>query len=60
MRFRKTEDREHLSICRANSLRSFGGGLLGYRLFDNTRRTRTGAKARLFGELSPLPVLRAS
>jgi hypothetical protein len=59
MRFRKTEDREHLLICRAISLPRLGECLPGYRLFDNARRTRGGTKARLFGELSPLPVLRA-
>src|SRR5436853_5389271 len=45
MRFRKTEDREHLSICRAISLPSFRGGLLSYRLFDNARRTLSGTGA---------------
>jgi hypothetical protein len=57
MRLRKTEDQEHLSICKAISSHNFDGRILGYRLFDISRRTRSSTEAHLSGGLSPLPCI---
>jgi hypothetical protein len=54
MRFRKTEDREHLLICRAISLPRFGEAYLVYRLFDNAQGVHRAALRHVCLANSPL------